>query len=540
MLRKFSSLSTLLLLALTGGVSAAGDGVPSGDPQAVIDLATREGVDTVRGSWRYSDVEIVEIDFLEAGPDGQPGTRANRAYDLRPHAGRAEFDDSAWAEIDPTTLDRRRTAGRLSFNWYRIEITVPERIGGYDPAGSTVVFETSIDDYAEIWVDGELSRPFGQTGGPVVAGWNAPNRLVVGRNVRPGQRIQLAVFGINGPISQSPTNYIFMRYARLEFYPGPWEPVAVEPHEVNVLVERLDPALDRIVPRNPKLFKLAEGFAFTEGPVWVRDGGYLLFSDPNQNRIYRYGPGNRLSVHREQSGYAGDDVSRYGQPGSNGLTIDAQGRLATAEHGRRRISRTEKDGRVVTLVDRFEGRRLNSPNDLVYKSDGTLYFTDPPFGLPGFEDDPAKELSFNAVFRLDPGGRVEPVAKDLVGPNGLAFSPDERFLYVANWDPARKVVMRYPVRSDGSLGDGEVFFDMTDSPEEEALDGVKVDETGNLFVSGPGGIWILSPGGKHLGTVKCPQPAHNFAWGGDEGSDLYIMARSKIYRMPLLVRGVRP
>ncbi len=530
----------VVLVATVSGAAASETPLPEGRPLATIDLATREGVDLVGGAWHYGDVEIVEVGFRTAGPDGQPGSRASRAYDIRPHAGRAEFDDSAWPVIDPESLDLRRTAGRVSFNWYRIAITIPERVGDWDPTGATVVFETSIDDYAEIWVDGELPRPFGGSGGAVVAGWNAANRLIVGRNVRPGRRIQIAVFGINGPISQSPTNYIYMRRARLEFFPGDREPVALEPQEVNVLVERIDTAIDAIVPLNPKLFKLAEGFTFTEGPVWVRKGGYLLFSDPNENRIYRYGPGTELRVYREHSGYAGEDLARYSQPGSNGLTIDHEGRLTAAEHGRRRISRTEGDDAVVTLADRYDGRRLNSPNDLVYRSDGTLYFTDPPFGLPGFDGDPGKELDFNGVFRVDGKGRVDLVARDLAGPNGLAFSPDERFLYVANWDPGRKIVMRYPVRREGTLDTGEVFFDMTGAPEAEALDGLKVDGGGNLFVSGPGGIWVLSPEGKHLGTIKCPQPAHNFAWGGKEGRDLYIMARSKIYRMPLLVSGMRP
>ncbi|HEX9899491.1 MAG TPA: SMP-30/gluconolactonase/LRE family protein, partial [Candidatus Methylomirabilis sp.] len=471
---------------------------PKGTPNAVIDLATAEGVRLVKGTWRYSDTKIVQVDFRAPGPDGQPTGQPVKTYDYRPHAGGADFDDSQWNVLDPTTLQQRRSTGRICFNWYRINVTIPERIGNFDPMGSTVVFETSIDDYAEVWVDGELPRGPGQSGGSVVKGWNASNRLVIGRDVTPGRKIQLAVFGINGPISNPPTNFIWMRLARVEFYEGSPGPIAGTPREVNVEIVRRDPALDAIVPPNPKIFKLAEGFKFIEGPVWVRDGGYLLFSDPNNNTIYKYTPDGQLTVFREKSGYDGADIAEYGQPGSNGLTLDRESRLTINEHGNRRVTRLEKDGRLTVLADRYERKRLNSPNDLVYKSDGSLYFTDPPFGLPKFYDDPRKELAYSGVFRLA-GGTLQLVSKDLIGPNGLAFSPDERYLYVDNWDIKQKVVMRYDVNADGTLSNGRIFFDMTGAPGEEALDGLKVDQEGHLYVSGPGGLWIISSEGKHLG-----------------------------------------
>jgi gluconolactonase len=527
----------MVLFAARGMTACTGDPVPEGKPLAVVDLATEAGVKLVKGAWRYSDVKIIATDFWEAGPDGQPGAKPNKTYDYEPHAGGPGFDDSAWAIIKPTTLAKRRSPGKLSFNWYRIRITIPERIGTFDPTGCTVVFETSVDDYAEIWVDGELPRLFGQCGGSMVKGWNAPNRLVIARNVKPGQEIQLAIFGINGPISQSPTNYIFMRYARLDFYPGGWSPVAVTPREENVKVVGRDPALDEIVPKNPKLFKLAEGFIFTEGPVWV--GESLLFSEPNKNRIYRYREDGRLSIFRQNSGYAGADIGRYSQPGSNGLTLNDQGRLTICEHGNRRVTRLAKDGTVAVLAKEYQGKRLNSPNDLVYKSDGSLYFTDPPFGLPGSYQDPHKELPYSGIFRLHQG-KLKLLSKDLRGPNGIAFSPDEKFLYVGNWDPDKKVVMRYPVQKDGSLGKGEVFVDMTSAPPKEGIDGIKVDVKGNVYVSGPGGMWIVSATGKHLGTVIAPRHIHNFAWGDQNGKTLYLTAQDKLYRMPLLVEGVRP
>lgn len=538
-----SRLLTLLLACSAGILVWANMRIapetPAGKPLATIDLASNEGAALVKGQWRYSDVRIIETDFLAPGADGQPSLTPNRTYDFTPHAGGADFDDSNWEAIPAISLSQRRGNGRLSFNWYRIQLTIPQRIGDFDPTGSTVVFETSLDDYAEIWVNGEISRALGQTGGSVVSGWNAPNRLVIGRNVKPGQIIQLAVFGSNGPLSNPPTNYIWLRYARLEFFDGPRGPLAITPREVNITVERHDPAINAIVPLNPKLYKLAEGFQFTEGPVWVRDGEYLLFSDPNANTIYRYKPDEDLSVFRTPSGYSGADIAEYGQPGSNGLTLDPQGRLTINEHGNHRVTRIEKDGSVTVLADAFEGKRLNSPNDLVYRSDGALFFTDPPFGLPKFFNDPRKQLPFSGVFSLH-NGTLRVVSKDFTGPNGIAFSPDEKFLYVANWDDNRKVIMRYEVTPEATLKNGVLFIDMTKTRDENSLDGMKVDRSGNLYVSGPRGMWILSPEGKHLGTVIAPMHPHNFAWGDADGKTLYICARNGLYRMPLKIAGVRP
>ena len=510
------------------------------EPAARVDLATDAGTALMHGTWRYADAKVIEASFRAPDADGQPTGAEVRTNDIVPHAGVADFDDSKWEVIAPTSLSARRGNGMVSFNWYRIAVTVPAHIGDFDPTGSTVWFETRLDDYAEVWVDGELGRAYGQRGGSVIAGWNALNRLLVGRNVKAGQRIQLAIFGMNGPISDSPTNYIFVREAKLEFFRGSEAPVAVEPHEVNVRVLRRDPAINAIVPSNAKLFKLAEGFLFTEGPVWVRDRDALIFSDPNHNTIYQYTQTGVLSVFRDKSGYDAPDIAEYLQPGSNGLTLDRQGRLTIDEQGRHRVSRLERDGTLTVLADSYQGKRLNSPNDLVYKSDGSLYFTDPPFGLPKFFDDPRKELPYSGVFRWK-SGRLQLLTKELKGPNGIVFSPDERYLYVSNWDPAAKTVTRYPVRRDGTIGRGEIFIDLTPQiPGEEALDGMKADVQGNLYLSAPGGVWIFNASGKHLGTVTAPKPVHNFAWGGRDGRALYLCARSNLYRIDLLIPGIRP
>jgi gluconolactonase len=199
----------------------------------------------------------------------------------------------------------------------------------------------------------------------------------------------------------------------------------------------------------------------------------------------------------------------------------------------------EPHGNTTVLIDGYEGKRLNSPNDLVYRSDGTLFVTDPPFGLPDAFDDPAKELPLSGVFSVR-DGEVTLVTGELEGPNGLAFSPDERYLYVGNWDLERKVVMRYEIDEAGAAVSGEVFFDMTAAPGDDAIDGIKVDEAGNLFVCGPAGIWVLSPAGEQLGLLKLPEDPHNLAWGDDDGRTLYVTALTSVYRMRMSIPGRRP
>lgn len=507
-----------------------------GLPDAVIDLQTEAGVRLVKGEWRYADAEVVEIDFVQVGPDLGPSGGPNRTYDLLPHAEGVDFDDSGWQVLAPADLEKRLSTGRVCFNWYRINVTIPDKIGDFDPTGSTAVFEVVIDDYAEVWVNGKLPLALGQTGGQVVGGFNTPNRVVLGQDVQPGQQFQIAVCGINGPISLSPPNYIWVRTATLDFYGADRARAAWQaPFEI----VKTAPALDEIVPPGAKLEQVAGGFVFTEGPVWVKKEGALLFSSPNTNVIYRWLPAGKVEIFRAKSGYSGVDIGRYTQPGSNGLTFDPEGRLTICQHGNRRILRVEPRGNTTVLADSYQGRRLNSPNDLVYKSDGALYFTDPPFGLPGMFEDPAKELPFSGVFRVH-DGQVTLLTDELSGPNGIAFSPDERYLYVGNWDLQKKVVMRYEVNPDGAVSNGEVFYDMTAAPGEDAFDGIKVDQRGNLYVCGPGGVWILSPEGEHLGLIRGPEIAHNLAWGDEDGRTLYLTALTGIYRIRLSVPGVRP
>lgn len=534
-------LALILALALLRADGQTIQDPPFGRPDAVVDLASREGTRLVNGQWRYHDVKVVDADSRAVGPDLKPSGTPIKTYDYEPHAGVSDFDDSQWEAIDPTTLDQRRSTAKVCFNWYRISVTIPQKVGNFDTAGSTIAFEIVIDDYAEVWVNGRMPRILGQPGGQVIKGFNAPNRIILTRNAQPGKNIQLAVFGINGPVSYSPQNFIWIKSATLDFYKSPKVALSETPAQI----VRKDPVLDEIVPAGVRIEKLAGGFLFTEGPVWVprneESDGYLLFSDPNNNLIYRWTQDGQLSVFMTKSGYRGFDIGEYGQPGSNGLTLDKQGRLTINQHGNRRVVRMEKNGQLTVLADHYDGKRLNSPNDLVYKSDGALYFTDPPFGLPKFFDDPRKELTYSGVYRVSPDGRqVQLLTTDLKGPNGLAFSPNEKYFYVDDWDPEKKIIMRYEVQPDGSLANGRVFFDMTSAEGEDALDGIKIDQKGNLYVSGPGGLWIISPEGKHLGTIVAPEHPHNFAWGDEDGRTLYLCAKTGLYRIRLKIPGIRP
>lgn len=313
---------------------------------------------------------------------------------------------------------------------------------------------------------------------------------------------------------------------------------------------RLDPALDALVPPGAKIEKVADGFGFLEGPVWVHTStpGYLIFSDIPANAINKWTPDGKVSVFLAKSGFSGADPSNVGYQinnghavvtllGSNGITLDKQGRVTYGQHGDHGVVRVEKDGKRTILADRFEGKRLNSPNDLVYKSDGSLYFTDPPFGLRKLDQDPAKELAFEGVYRWA-DGKLQLLNKDFKAPNGIAFSPDEKYLYVD--DSASKTYWRFEVQPDGTLAKGKLFFDMSTSKDEGVPDGMKLDRNGNIYGVGPGGVWILTPEGKHLGTIKPPEDPANLAWGDADGKTLYLTARTGLYRIRTSATGIRP
>lgn len=299
-------------------------------------------------------------------------------------------------------------------------------------------------------------------------------------------------------------------------------------------VERLDDKLDALAPRGAAVEKLAGGFGFIEGPLWFPDGR-LWFSDVAGNVVRQWTPDGKVVEILRPGGYDGTDAPAGSLPGPNGMIAGPDGSVLLCQHGNRRIVRIGKDRKVTPLVEKFQGKRFNSPNDLVYKSDGSLYFTDPPYGLAGGDSDPKKELPFNGVFRLK-DGKLNVLVKDMTRPNGLAFSPDEKVMYIANSDEKRKVWMRYDVKPDGTLAGGTVFADVTAETAAGLPDGMKVDSQGNVYASGPGGIWVFSPDGKHLGTIKPAETPANCNWG-DDGKSLYITAQTGLYRIKLAAQG---
>ncbi|MEZ6048788.1 MAG: SMP-30/gluconolactonase/LRE family protein [Planctomycetaceae bacterium] len=300
---------------------------------------------------------------------------------------------------------------------------------------------------------------------------------------------------------------------------------------------RLDDRLNEIIPESNTVEKLAAGFTWAEGPVWIADGGYLLFSDIPRNSVMKWKEGEGISLFLNPSGYTGSEY--YGlEPGCNGLALDEEGQLLSCEHGDRRVSVLTKGGGKRTLIDNFMGKRLNSPNDLVLKSNGDIYFTDPIYGLPNRWDDPRRELDFCGVYRLSKDGTLTLLTDEMTRPNGLAFSPDESALYVAQSDPEAAIWKKFPVHEDGTLGESQLFYDITSEVGKKPglPDGMKVDAKGNVFATGPGGVLIFSPEADLLGVIETGVPTANCGWG-NEGSTLYITADSYLLRLETSTKG---
>jgi gluconolactonase len=514
----------------------------NGRPDAIADLKTLEGAALVNTKWFAQPAHIIETGFNAPGASATdamklyPTGMKISTHTLHPQINAPDFDNGL-VEVRPTDLEMREGMGLISAAWYKVEITLPQTIGKLSVIGSAAVFEITVDDYSEIWVNGKQMRGFGQSGNGVISGYNTRNRVILTDHARPGDKFSIDVLGINGPLGMIPENYIWVRNAVIDFY----KELPTNKDWKNIgKIYTIDDKLNAIITPGTNVEKVADGFSFTEGPVWHPDG-YLLFSDPNTNVIYRYDPlSHNVSVFMSHSGYTGADIGDYGQPGSNGLTIDKEGRLIVDQHGNRRVIRFEKKGPVTVLADKIDGKRFNSPNDIVLKSDGTVYFTDPPYGLPDFFNDKRKELDYSGVFMVK-DGKVQLVSKDLGGPNGLAFSPDEKYFYVTNWDIRdihhTKTLWRYEVQPDGTLQNGKIFYDFNFTEDDEALDGMKVDKQGNLFVSAPGGVWILSPDATLLGKIVTPERPANMAWGDEDGKTLYLTAHTSLYKIRINTGG---
>ena len=308
-------------------------------------------------------------------------------------------------------------------------------------------------------------------------------------------------------------------------------------------IERLDPALDRLIAPDAKIEVLAQGHDWTEGPLWIKQGRYLLFSDIPKNSIYRWKEGEGERLYLQPSGYTGKEP-RGGETGSNGLLVDPQGRLVLCQHGDRRMARmdaplSDPKPNFTPLAVRHQGKRFNSPNDAVFRSNGDLYFTDPAYGLEKQWDDPLREIPFAGVYRRAAAGEISLLTSDMTRPNGLAFSPDEKRLYVAQSDEKAAILRVFDVKPDGTIDNGRVLFDATSmvGTRKGLPDGLKIDTDGNLWATGPGGVMVLSPEGKHLGTIVTGQATSNCAFG-DDGRTLYMTADDYIMRVKVKAKGM--
>jgi gluconolactonase len=308
---------------------------------------------------------------------------------------------------------------------------------------------------------------------------------------------------------------------------------------VSVTITSLDPRFDQLVSHDAKLERIADGFTWVEGPVWHKQGGFLLFSDIPANAVYQWKVGEGTSLYLKSSGYSSTTPFAGKEPGSNGLTLDAQGRLVLCRHGDRQIGRLESNGTIVSLAEHYDGHKINSPNDLAFKSNGDLYFTDPPFGLPKAFDDSSK-APVQGVYRLSKDGTVTLLIHDIKAPNGIAFSPDEKTLYVSDVDPKRAAWLAYDVKQDGTVTNGRVFFDATRWRKDPFFgpDGFKVDRQGNIFGARPGGLSVIASDGTLLGTIETGEPTSNVAWGED-GQTLFITGGGAVYRLRLSTSGAQ-
>jgi gluconolactonase len=305
-------------------------------------------------------------------------------------------------------------------------------------------------------------------------------------------------------------------------------------------IERLDPSVNSIVKENAKIEVLGEGYEWSEGPVWVASENMLLFSDVPTNKIYKWTEEKGVELYLTPSGYTGSEPSKSKEPGSNGLTLDTNGKLILCQHGDRRVARLDSDYRnpkpnFVTLADRFQGKRFNSPNDVVVRKNGDVFFTDPPYGLPNQENDSTKEITFQGVYKISRDGSVTLLVDSLTRPNGLAFTSDEKTLIVANSDPEKAVWYAFDLDENDSIRNQRIFYDVTNNFKIEGMglpDGLRIDKEGNIFATGPGGVWIFNKDGKVIGKIKLPQPTANCALA-DDGKTLFLTSDMYLLRIRL-------
>lgn len=538
----FKPLLALLLLHFLTFVSKAQElqMFKKENPIAIVDLKTQAGASQLQVGWLFKTCEIAPAIFNEPGPDKSdslflyPTGKKISTFKLFPSIQELNDSKIKWTSILPTELEKRKGNGLLSFNWYKTNLTKPSKIGNHSTDSLKIIFEIVADDYSEVYINGNLSLNLGKSGEGVISGWNTRNRIDLTEEFKNKSKIEIAVLVANGPFGNLPQNYCWIRSATVSFYKD-----SKVPKEEGSIIY-VDNSLEKVIVKNSRPKLEATGFQFAEGPFWHPDG-YLLFSDPNANTIFKLNPTNKnVTVYLPNSGYTGLNIGNYHQPGSNGLAIDSEGRLIICQHGNRSVIRLEKKGPVTKLATHYKNMKLNSPNDLVIRKDGTIFFTDPPYGLPDLFNDKGKETPFSGVYAISKG-KVKLLTTDFRGPNGIAFSPDEKYLYVSNWDindiRHTKFIYRYNCDAEGNLSNRITFADMNNIDNDLGLDGLDVDELGNVYSSAPDGIWIINPDGKLIGKIILPEHASNITFGGKDNKTLYITATSSIYSIDLLVSG---
>jgi gluconolactonase len=305
-------------------------------------------------------------------------------------------------------------------------------------------------------------------------------------------------------------------------------------------IQTWDPALNALIAPDARIEVLAGGFKWSEGPVWDKANNAILFTDIPNNRVMKWSETGGLQEYIKPSGFTGKAKFDGKEPGANGLAFDSKGVLTLCQHGDRCVAKWV-NGKFVQIASKHDGKRFNSPNDLVYHPNGDLYFTDPPYGLPKNMDDPAKEIPYQGVYRLKPDGKIDLLTKEMSRPNGIGLSPDAKTLYVANSDNDKAPLWKsFPVKADGTLGEGKVFFDCTEQVKKKmpgSPDGLKVDAKGNVWATGPGGVWVFDPAGKPLGLIATGVPTANCGFG-DDGSTLYVTANTELLRVKVKVKGL--
>jgi len=474
-------------------------------PDAVVDLRTTHGAALVGGVWRYRDADLVAIDSPSVGPDLVPSGPPVRTLDVAPHAEGADHDDSGWEVLAPPAVEARRGRGRVCAAWYRIAVTLPERVGGFAVAGSTVVFEVVVDDYAEVWVDGRLPTAPGQVGGGVVGGFNVPNRVVVASDAVPGRRIVLAVFAMNGPVSASPRNALWIRSATLDLYRAGRARVA---RDVPAAVTRTGPAVDTLLPPGAVAEQVAEGFDAIAGLVVAPDGAVLV-SAGGAHAVHRWTPDGQIGVARAKGGAAG-------------LALDAAGRLTVCEPDAGRVVRVEPHGNLTILAS-----DLDAPRHLAHGAGGVLWIGGR--GLHRVDAAAPAAAAAGAGTGADapwqPVGPFAPTVRVAAEPGdvaALAADPGGGALHAAEGDR----VLRFAVDGAGRLGDPETAW------REDGSVTALLAAGDAVAVGVPSGVRLRAPHGAELGAVRLPAPAVALARGGGA---LFAATDTALYRI-----GPRP